>query len=157
MKVDMTWLVVSAAYGLFALTGCSKSPYEMAAVKGVVKIDGKPFTEGSVIFTPIAQGDLKRVGKPAYGELMPDGSFSLSTYDLQDGAVVGTHRASISSDADEQYTFDAEGKRVLAQTNATFGFLELFDRTYEVKSEEDNEFEIDLTGEYIKKHGQWDD
>lgn len=77
------------------ITGCSKSPYELAHVKGKVTIDGKPVSVGKVMFAPIAQGESREVGKPAFGALQADGSFVLTTFDDGDGAVVGDHWVTI--------------------------------------------------------------
>ena len=142
---------------LFLLVGCSRSPYEMAEVTGKVTIENVPFTDGSVTFSPVAEGKVKKVGKPAYGVLMPDGTFRLSTYSKHDGAVVGRHRVSISSKVDEEISTDEQGKRIVIDNVTSFGFLELYDQTFDVKSGEDNQFEINLTKEYIKQYRQWDD
>jgi hypothetical protein len=39
---------------------------------------------------PIAEG--KEAGKPAIGRLEEDGTFVMSTYSVDDGAIVGKHR-----------------------------------------------------------------
>src|SRR5690606_26352927 len=71
------------------LAGCGKKqPFETAKVTGSVTLDGKPVTEGSVLFTP-AQG------WPASGKLDTEGHFTLSTYEDQDGAIVGKHEIAI--------------------------------------------------------------
>src|SRR5262245_35967084 len=74
-----------------ALCGCSQSPSELAPVTGKVVIDGQPFSAGKVMFAPVAKGDDRRAGRPAFGKLASDGSFTLGTYKLGDGAVVGDH------------------------------------------------------------------
>jgi hypothetical protein len=71
--------------------GCSKSPYSTSPVKGLVTLDGQPLGEGKVMFTPVAQGDPSKTGKAGYGPLNPDGSFVVSTYGSEDGAIVGPH------------------------------------------------------------------
>jgi hypothetical protein len=60
-------------------------------VTGQVTIDGQPFGQGNVMFAPIAQGDAKEAGKPAFGTLASDGTFTLTTIETDDGAVVGEH------------------------------------------------------------------
>ena len=75
--------------------GCSKSPYDLAHVRGKVTIDGKPLSIGKVMFAPIAQGESREVGKPAFGALQSDGSFVLTTFQDGDGAVVGEHWVTI--------------------------------------------------------------
>ncbi len=134
-----------------AFVGCSKAPYELAEVRGTVTLDGQPFTKGTVLFSPIAQDDVKKTGKPAYAELAADGKFTLSTYAMNDGAVVGPHRASIMNDK------DSNTKKRNARSGPRFDFLEILDRTFEVRPGEANEFAIELTSDYVKRYGQRDD
>lgn len=77
------------------LAGCSQSPYELAAVTGVVTIDGRPFHGGKVMFAPVAKGESRKVGRPSFGLLGTDGRFELTTYEDGDGAVVGEHWATL--------------------------------------------------------------
>ena len=155
-EMSLLKLTIFALTVLALISGCNSPPYEVAVVKGVVKFDGKPLTEGSVTFSPLASGENKKVGKPAFADLMPDGSFTLSTYSLFDGAVVGIHRASISTGADESYTYDEKGNRVPVVTDVPFGHVSIFNRKFEVKAGEENEFTIELTKEYVAKYGRWD-
>ena len=76
---------------LIAATGCSKAPYDMAAVEGTVTLDGQPLSEGKVLFAPVASGETAKAGKPGFGPLNADGTFVVSTYGKEDGAVVGSH------------------------------------------------------------------
>jgi hypothetical protein len=76
--------------------GCgNQSLYEVAVVHGTVTLDGKPLTGGKVMFAPIAEGQNAKAGKPGFGALGPDGSFVISTYGVEDGAVVGKHWVSV--------------------------------------------------------------
>ena len=111
IKVGVVWNVSRSSWGrpaklasartrvcaltLVVLAGCSKSPYELAPVDGVVTIDGTPIHDAKVMFAPIAQGENRNSGKPAFGTLEPDGSFKLTTYRDNDGAVVGEHWVTI--------------------------------------------------------------
>lgn len=74
-----------------AHAGCEQSPYELAPVRGTVRIDGRPLAGGRVMFAPIAQGDSREAGKPAFGTIQSDGNYILTTYRDNDGAVVGEH------------------------------------------------------------------
>jgi hypothetical protein len=87
-----------------ALAGCSDAPYELAQVRGTVFIDGRPFTHGKVMFAPVGRGDSVESGKPAFGVLQSDGSFTLSTYGNNDGAVIGDHWVTIIAIADPAAT-----------------------------------------------------
>ena len=77
---------------LNSLTGCGSSEpkaLSTAPVKGTVTYKGKPLTKGSITFEPDGSG------REAHGEIQPDGSFVLTTYKKDDGAVIGTHRVAI--------------------------------------------------------------
>lgn len=79
------------ALTLFALAmaGCGDNRPPMAPVKGVVRLDGKPLSFGGVLFQP-------ETGFPAQGAIESDGSFTLSTYEPNDGAVIGSHRVQVT-------------------------------------------------------------
>jgi hypothetical protein len=58
----------------------------------VIFPDGKPLHGGTVEF----QTAQKQEGSfSARGRIQPDGSFSMSTFKHEDGAVAGTHRAQV--------------------------------------------------------------
>jgi hypothetical protein len=76
-------------------TGCSKSPYELAPVHGKVAVDDKPLFQGKIRFAPVAQGSEINSGKPAFGKIESDGTFRLTTFEPNDGAVVGEHWVTI--------------------------------------------------------------
>ncbi|MGI9178036.1 MAG: hypothetical protein ACR2IT_09295, partial [Pirellulales bacterium] len=67
--------------------GCKRSP-RVVPVRGKVLYNGQPLPFGTVMFQPDK-------GQPAAGELATDGSFTLSSYALNDGAVPGKHLVSI--------------------------------------------------------------
>lgn len=70
-------------------TGCSnKDQLEVAPVSGSVTIDGKPLSSGVVIFTP-------GQGRAAKGVISSSGTFELSTYQNNDGAIVGSHGVAV--------------------------------------------------------------
>ncbi len=72
------------------LAGCGGES-RVAEVRGVVTLDGTPVGEASVAFTPRAGG------RPAYGITKSDGTFELTTYQQNDGALIGTHRVTITA------------------------------------------------------------
>jgi hypothetical protein len=75
------------------LIGCGGgSEFDTAPVHGKVTYQGKPVEGGSITLRPLATGDQSETGKPASGEVQADGSYALSTYGDQDGAVVGRHQ-----------------------------------------------------------------
>ncbi len=87
------WLLLVAAGGTFA--GCNEAPFDLAPVRGTVTLDGRPVTQGKVMFAPIRTGQGLEAGKPAIGLIQSDGSFKLSTYTDGDGAVIGEHWVTI--------------------------------------------------------------
>ncbi len=89
-------ILTAIALSIFFCLGCgSKVPYDLAPVSGMVTLDGKPLTGGKVMFAPIAQGASAKAGKPGFGKLNADGTYVISTYGSEDGAVVGKHWVSI--------------------------------------------------------------
>jgi hypothetical protein len=78
----------------FVCVGCGggSDDLETGAVSGKVTHKGQPVTGGSVMFTPISSTPDKPLkGKPAAAEVGADGSFTLTTYAKNDGAIVGKH------------------------------------------------------------------
>jgi hypothetical protein len=71
------------------VAGCDDGKPKRVPVSGTVLIDGKPLTMGTVRMFP-ASG-----GRPASGQIGPDGRFAMTTFQLNDGAVVGSNRVEI--------------------------------------------------------------
>jgi hypothetical protein len=83
--------IVALALLLTAILGCSrKHGMETAPVSGKVTYKGKPVPNGTVMFVPAE-------GPAATGEIGPDGSYRLTTYVPNDGAVLGSHKVSITA------------------------------------------------------------
>lgn len=94
----MRFGLAAAALSLFCLVpfeGCgdpSKPPGAATLpVKGKVFYRGRPLTRGTITFEPDG------AGKEAFGTVGPDGTFVMSTYRKDDGAVLGNHRVSVSN------------------------------------------------------------
>ncbi len=94
-----TCLAVLALLGTAALSGCGKDPFPTAPVQGKVTYQGQPVTGGTVTLRPIGGGGAANLGKPASGNVQPDGSFVLGTRGPTDGAVVGKHEVRYSAPA----------------------------------------------------------
>jgi hypothetical protein len=73
---------------LAPLAGCGQGP-QLAPASGSVTYQGQPLKFGTVMF----QHDSG--GQPSQGEIQPDGTFTLSTFEAGDGARVGPNRVSI--------------------------------------------------------------
>jgi hypothetical protein len=91
-------LVASAAI----LAGCGGDPDlpKLGKVSGTVTYKGQPVTKGLVTFVP-AGGAGAQTGQSATGEIQEDGSFTLSTFENNDGAVLGEHIVVVQSREDD--------------------------------------------------------
>jgi hypothetical protein len=74
---------------LLLVTGCSDRP-AIVPVSGKVMIDGQPLTYGTIMVIPDA-------ARASFGKIGPDGSFSLTCYDENDGCVPGKHKVTVSA------------------------------------------------------------
>jgi len=84
------WLLLIALM-LAGVGGCGKkSGLETAPVSGKVTYRGKPLPTGTVMFVPSE-------GPAATGEIGKDGKYKLTTYKTDDGAVIGTHKVTITA------------------------------------------------------------
>lgn len=77
------------------LLGCGSAPYDVAPVHGKLTVGNRPVAGAKVMFAPIASDASKGAGKAGVGLTTGDGSFALTTYSEQDGAVVGEHWVTI--------------------------------------------------------------
>lgn len=91
-----TWLsAVLLCFGALLSAGCGGSGDNLstASVTGKVTRNGQPVSGGTVMLSPRASADKKGPpGKPAAGEVGADGTFTLTTYKKDDGAIVGKHQ-----------------------------------------------------------------
>ncbi len=85
IQLLMGYLVASV---LLAVAGCGGP--DLAPVSGKITVGGQPVSRGSVTFMP--DQDKGTSGKVAVGDIQADGSYSLQTFDSDDGALVGHHR-----------------------------------------------------------------
>jgi hypothetical protein len=75
-------LLLFALTGFIFSNGCGYSP--VAKVEGIVRCEGKPVPNALVFFQP-------EKGRLSQGLTQKDGTFVLSTYQDNDGAVIGHH------------------------------------------------------------------
>ena len=124
---------------LGTLAGCAADT-KIASVDGIVRLDGKPLTSGTVRFVPAA-------GRAATGTIQSDGTFSLGTYGESDGALIGTHQVAVVSyeaadDGRPAYEVRTQtSKSLVPERYAAVGTSGL---TFEVKPGQ-NEANLDLT------------
>jgi hypothetical protein len=88
--------LVAALVIAFSLAGCGSSAGrpKLGKVSGKVTYKGQPVTAGTVTFTPIT-GKGGESGDIASGQIESDGSYTLTTFDTGDGAVLGQHAATV--------------------------------------------------------------
>jgi hypothetical protein len=128
-----------------AALGCSQSPYELAEVRGTVLVDGHPLPRAKVMFAPVEGAGGVNPGKPAFGLMQPEGSFVLTTYDKDDGAIVGEHWVSIiSMEGDDASTRPANNRQL------RFSRLNLPEKCSVVAGQV-NRFDIRLTYEDVAR------
>jgi hypothetical protein len=140
---------VTLIVAVCALSGCNKSPYELAPVHGTITINGRPVTQGRVMFAPIASGEHRDVGKPAFGTLQPDGSFVLTTFVDGDGAVVGEHWVTIfGPDKDTAAVVPVSG----SVSGPKFGRLSV-PQKMSVTAAQDNQIDLHLRSQDVARYG----
>jgi hypothetical protein len=84
------WYWAGLALGVLgAGAGCGDS--RLIKVKGVVTLDGKPVAGAIVMFLPEGAS-----GQPANGLSGPDGGFTLTTRNTDDGALPGDYRVAVT-------------------------------------------------------------
>ena len=87
-------IVVGAAWLCVALTGCSGRYSDIADVRGVVTLDGKPLESAVVLFQP-AQG------RPSVGQTNADGRYRLLYTPRDLGVRIGPCSVRISTTGDD--------------------------------------------------------
>ncbi len=100
LGVGLLWLLC-----LTLAMGCGNSgEYAVVPVSGIVTCQGKPVGNATVNFTPKASEDRSSLnpGKPALGITDKDGRFKLTTYENDDGAIVGTHTVNVGLNVNEE-------------------------------------------------------
>ncbi len=75
---------------LVSCLGCGPNRPATAPVHGRVTYNGRPVVAGTIVFQPTH-------GRPAMGEIQPDGSYKLTTFDAGDGALLGKHTVTIDA------------------------------------------------------------
>lgn len=77
--------------GVLIFSGCGgDGGPPLSPVKGVVKLDGAPLADASVMFIP-------KEGRPSAAVTKSDGSYELEYTEGKKGAVVGTHTVRITT------------------------------------------------------------
>ena len=83
--------IICLVFVTACLPGCGRDLPETATVNGRITYGGKPVPCGRVCFWP-------KKGRPAIGEISPDGTYALSSFGHGDGAIISDDfRVSIQS------------------------------------------------------------
>lgn len=83
------WIAL-VAVGLVSLAGCGESLPETVEVHGQITYQGEPLETGMVTFEPV-KTDTNPPIRPAKGFLESDGTYRLSTFRTNDGAMPGEY------------------------------------------------------------------
>ena len=91
MRLSIHRAFLSAAVCcLVSVVGCGPQRPAMAPVHGKVTLGGKPLAGGRIAFYPAE-------GRPALGPIAADGTYKLTTFLPDDGAILGKHRVTIEA------------------------------------------------------------
>lgn len=131
-----------AAAMLVTSSGCKRSP-RVVPVKGKVLYNGKPLPYGAVMFQPDK-------GQAAVGDLTADGSFTLSSYGPNDGAVPGKHSVSVSCYEGHRPgkagSGDSMGRLLIPLKYTRFGSSGLSVEVQDTAAKEPQEIVLELSG-----------
>lgn len=118
---------------------------DTATVHGKVTYNGAPLPGGGVTFVPVSGEGATTGGKPAAGTINPDGTYTLTTYEDGDGAVIGKHHVGVSPPPPPGAGAEApEGTHAAPTPPSPFAGLKPTTEEVEVKAG-DNEINIELT------------
>lgn len=123
--------------GVLLLSGCGGERIERCSVSGSVRLDGQPLAEGTILFSPQAQG-------PSAGGEIRDGVFTLSE---QEGPSPGPYLVEINAYRPTGKTERdaATGETItLAESIIPPRYNRNSTLTVEVKAGEENRFEFEL-------------
>ncbi|MGC1272335.1 MAG: hypothetical protein WBC44_01405 [Planctomycetaceae bacterium] len=96
MKHASILLTGVAVVGLLGCGGGTDGRVETVPVQGQLLVDGKPQGSVSLVFKPVG-GDGTDLRPVAGATTAADGTFSVGTYELADGAAPGQYEVSIST------------------------------------------------------------
>jgi len=136
--VKKRWLFSLLA--ISALGGCNQSPYDMAPVHGTVTIGERLIKSGKVMFAPIAKGEDLNAGKPGFGLIRSDGTYVLTTYEENDGAVVGQHWVTYINSDEREFKGVPEFFQITAP------------EPYTVEAGKDNRIDVKVTVDHVKQY-----
>ncbi len=142
-KAFPCWIFPLLAVPLL-LAGCGGGEeHPTAAVTGKVTYKGDPVQGGTLIFAPVAESDKSNPGKPGIANIKDDGTFTVSTYAQEDGAVVGKNNLTFTPPIPEAPA-TPEGGHSQETPKSPYDGLVPKPSSVDVKSGETNSFNIEL-------------
>jgi len=101
---------------IFSSCGGRPAGYKTVPVSGILRCQGKPIPGIQVLFSPRAENGRgeSSPGRSAMARTDDEGKFTLSTYGLNDGAVVGKHTVTLLVLDDPRAPVSAEAKKNVA-------------------------------------------
>jgi hypothetical protein len=123
------------------IIGCGNGNPETYPVTGtVVFADGTPLTDGSVEFE--TEIDDKPI--TAIGQIGPDGTFKLGTYEATDGARPGQHRVAVFANNEIGTKHERPDKLPPLILDPRFSNFNTSKLQFTVKEEGENNFRIEV-------------
>ena len=113
--------------GSISLVGCSsESGYSVGRASGTVTCEGKAVPGAWVYFEPLAsEGGSALVGKQGFAIADASGKFVITTYNDNDGAVIGKHKVHVTAPKSEgepafkcPCVFDSESQPFLVEVKS---------------------------------------
>ncbi len=130
------WTIVGVGLAAVLQSGCDgRTKMNVAKTHGQVLCEGEPVQYATVYFEPLQTGKNANVGKQGIAYADRQGNFVVTTYDTDDGAVVGKHRVRVGRPLGELKS-DVKCECVLSE--------EVDVTQVEVEAGKDNTFEIVL-------------
>jgi hypothetical protein len=103
---QMIFLIIT---GLITVGGCQNvEKFPLAQVEGTVLCEGNSVAFVTVYFVPVEEGTSAIIGKSGQAITKQDGTFRLSTYQPNDGAVIGKHTVRVGTSSSTDPTCPAE-------------------------------------------------
>jgi hypothetical protein len=131
--------LVGASALLVAISGCGNGTgRELAPVAGQVTLDGEPLRGAQIMFQPQATG-----GSPSYGATDQDGRYELGFKRGVKGAMIGSHSVRI----DMSREVAGPNGKVTRPKPLPPRYNVKTELRAEVKSEEDNAIDFELTSD----------
>ena len=96
--------VLSLSVLLLCFCGCPASSGNIGLVEGVVTLDGTPVEGAFVRFYP-------ETGRGSSGKTDKDGHYELRYTRSEDGAIIGNHKITISTEVEADYEQDPDEGR----------------------------------------------